>query len=134
MIEFLFAIAPTIVGGVLLAIVTGLLRKIVKMLADFRKEHEELLKLKEEFETFKKEHEALLESQRNQLKGEVVHIYETAKARIAANESEPFITHMELDVLNRQADSYFALGGNHYIHSVVKKANEMPVGGEEIPV
>ena len=40
---------------------------------------------------------------------------------------------MELDTLNRLADSYFALGGNHYIHEVVKKANALPVGGEEIP-
>lgn len=127
MIEFLFTIAPTIVGGLLLAAATWLLKKIVGLLNGFRHEHEELLEVKAEFETFKKEHAALLESQRNQLKADIVRIYEAAKER-------GHITYMELDTLNRLADSYFALGGNHYIHSVVKKANEMPVGGEEIPV
>lgn len=126
MVEFLFGILPTIVGGLLLAAATWLLRKIVRLLNDFRHEHADLLKVKEEFEAFKKEHEALLESQRNQLKADIVRIYEAAKER-------GIITYMELDTLNRLADSYFALGGNHYIHSVVKKANAMPVGGEEMP-
>ena len=115
MVEFLFGILPTIVGGLLLAAATWLLRKIVRLLNDFRHEHADLLKVKEEFEAFKKE-----------LKADIVRIYEAAKER-------KYITYMELDTLNRLADSYFALGGNHYIHSVVKKANAMPVGGEEIP-
>ena len=119
MVEFLFGILPTIVGGLLLAAATWLLRKIVRLLNDFRHEHADLLKVK-------KEHDVLLESQRNQLKADIVRIYEAAKER-------GIITYMELDTLNRLADSYFALGGNHYIHSVVKKANAMPVGGEEIP-
>ena len=110
MVEFLFGILPTIVGGLLLAASTWLLRKIVRLLNDFRHEHADLLKVKEEFGAFKKEHEALLESQRNQLKADIVRIYEAAKER-------KYITYMELDTLNRLADSYFALGGNHYIHS-----------------
>lgn len=103
-------------------------RSTAKQLKEFRTEHTELLKIKEEFEAYRKEREAMITSQRNQLKAQIVEIYERAKDR-------GYITYMELDTLNRLADSYFALGGNHYIHAVVKKANNnMPVGGEEIPI
>lgn len=74
-----------------------------------------------------KEWEILRESQRNQLKAAIVDLYERAKER-------GYITPMELDTLNRMADSYFALGGNHYIHAVVKRANEeLDINGEPIP-
>lgn len=73
------------------------------------------------------EWEVLRESQRNQLKCSIVDLYERAKER-------GYITPMELDSLNRMADSYFALGGNHYIHAVVKRANEdLELSGEPIP-
>lgn len=101
-------------------------RKTAKQLNAFREEHAALIKAQREFEAYKKEHAALIESQRNQLKAQIVEIYERAKDR-------GYITYMELDTINRLADSYFSLGGNHYIHAVIKKANAMPVGGEEIP-
>lgn len=106
---FIFEALPAIIAAVTL----GLLGWISQKVFEFIK-------------AFKAEHAILLESQRNQLKAQIVQIYETAKAR-------GYISHMELDTLNRLTDSYFALGGNHYIHEVVKKANALPVGGEEIP-
>lgn len=69
-----------------------------------------------------------MESQRNQLKADIVKLYEQAKSR------GDKITYMELDALNRLADSYFALGGNHYIHTIVAKANKMDLIGEVIPM
>ena len=93
----------------------------------WRKEHKELMSAKADLAQLIVEHGILMESQRNQLKAQIVRIYERAKER-------GYITHMELDTMNRLADSYFALGGNHYIHAVVKKANAMPVGGEAIPI
>jgi len=97
---------PGIVSGLTLAVVTALAAYMRKELGDFRKEHK-----------------ILLESQRNQLKASIVQIFEKAQER-------GWITAMELESLNRMADSYFALGGNHYIHAVVKQANEMPIRGE----
>ena len=41
---------------------------------------------------------------------------------------------MELESVNREFDSYKKLGGNHYIHSLVRRMNEeIPVKGEPIP-
>lgn len=71
--------------------------------------------------------DVLREAQRNQLKAAIVDLYERTKER-------GYITPMELDTLNRMADSYFALGGNHYIHAVLKRANdELEINGEPIP-
>lgn len=73
------------------------------------------------------EWEILKESQRNQLKAAIVQAYERGYER-------EFITPMELDTVNRMADSYFALGGNHYIHAIIRKLNqEIEVKGEQIP-
>lgn len=107
--DFLFEALP----GITATATLGLLGFISNKIAKFIK-------------TFKEEHAILLESQRNQLKAQIVQIYESTKAR-------RYITHMELDTVNRLSDSYFALGGNHYIHGVIKKINLLPVGGEEIP-
>lgn len=71
--------------------------------------------------------DVLREAQRNQLKAAIVDLYERTKER-------GYITPMELDTLNRMADSYFALGGNHYIHAVLKRANDdLEINGEPIP-
>lgn len=71
--------------------------------------------------------DVLRESQRNQLKASIVALYERATER-------GYITPMELDTLNRMADSYFKLGGNHYIHAVIKRANDdVEIQGEPIP-
>lgn len=76
---------------------------------------------------FKAQHAALMESQRNQLKASIVATYERVVAR-------GWITPMELESVNREFDSYKKLGGNHYIHSLVRRMNEeIPVKGEPIP-
>ena len=68
----------------------------------------------------------LRDSQRNQLKASIVLSYEKACER-------GHITPMELDTINRMADSYFDLGGNHYVHAVIKRANEdLEIKGEPI--
>lgn len=69
----------------------------------------------------------LKESQRNQLKAAIVAKYEEVTIR-------GWITPMSLDTVNKMADSYFALGGNHYIHALVTHMNEdMEVKGVPIP-
>lgn len=74
-----------------------------------------------------KQWDVLRESQRNQLKASIVSAYEHASER-------GYITPMELDTCNRMTDSYFALGGNHYIHAVIKRLNEdVEIKGEPIP-
>ena len=65
----------------------------------------------------------LLESQRNQLKASIVALYERAVER-------GYVTPMELDTANRMADSYFELGGNHYVHAVIARLNEIEIRGE----
>lgn len=97
---------PGIISGLTLAVVSGLAAYVVAQLKGFRKEHR-----------------TLLESQRNQLKTSMVETYEHAQDR-------GYITAMELETLNRRADSYFALGGNHYIHALIKHANDMEIRGE----
>lgn len=108
--EFLFAALPGIIATATLGLLGVISNKISKFIKGF-----------------KEEHAVLMESQRNQLKAQIVDVYEKAKKAGG-------ISHMELDTVNRLSDSYFALGGNHYIHGVIKKINALPVGGEEIPV
>lgn len=118
------------VAGILgiCGLISSRVKKMTNQFNDFKKEHEELLKTKSEVESWREEHAVLLESQRNQLKASIVRDFEAAEER-------GFITPMELDVLNRQADSYFALDGNHYIHAVVRRANEeLEIRGEPIEV
>lgn len=74
-----------------------------------------------------KELSVLKESQRNQLKADIVAMYEKVTER-------GWITPMSLDTVNRMADSYFALGGNHYIHALVEHMNhDMEVIGKPVP-
>ena len=94
------AALPAFLSAIGLAIVTFVAKKVLDFMRDF-----------------KAQHEALCESQRNQLKESIVAAYEKA---MATNE----ITHMELDCFNRNFDSYKALGGNHYIHTIVKQLND----------
>lgn len=99
----------TMASAVLSAAAVGMATLLVKQVRD----------LAADFATLK-------ESQRNQLKNTIVHVYETSNER-------GFITPMELETLNRNADSYYALGGNNYIHVIVAKANALPVRGMAIP-
>lgn len=64
------------------------------------------------------------EATRNDLKAHIVSLYQRCL-------DKGHITAMELDSMNRMADSYFALGGNHYVHAIVRHCNEdMEVRGE----
>lgn len=110
---YLQAAAPAIISGCTLLVVSGLAAFIKRQLKSYS----------EQLAEFRGEHKILLESQRNQLKASIVQTFEQAQDR-------GYITAMELETLNRRADSYFALGGNHYIHAVVKQANEMQIRGE----
>ena len=66
----------------------------------------------------------LQEATKNDLKAHIVSLYQRCL-------DKGHITAMELDTLNRMADSYFKLGGNHYVHAIVRHANEdMEVRGE----
>ena len=106
----LCAALPGIVSGATLAIVTWMARAVMR-----------------ELKAFREEHRLLVEAERNDLKAHIVAVHERATER-------GYITPMELESTNRMADSYFALGGNHYVHAVMSRLNgQMPVHGEEIP-
>lgn len=134
--DTLVHILTTVACSLIVALITWVMTKTVTKAKSFSGEHHELIEIKDEFKELMEQHTILMESQRNQLKAQIVEIYERAKSRESDQSwNKPWvISFMELDTLNRLADSYFALGGNHYIHSIVKKANEMAVGGEEIPI
>lgn len=113
-----FAILTSLLSGLALAAIVGVTRHFNKVVKEFQKRNKE----------FHAEFNELKESQRNQIKAQIVSIYNTAMAK-------GYITHMELEIANRLADSYFKLGGNNYIHAVLDKLNnEIPVRGEPIPV
>lgn len=77
--------------------------------------------------SFVRELQVLKESQKEQLKAAIVDKYETVTER-------GYITPMSLDTVNRMADSYFELGGNHYIHALVAHMNsDMEIKGRPIP-
>ena len=125
--EFVVSAAPSIIS----AICIGALGWFGRSLVGFNKEHGEVMQISHEtsdkLDSLLAEHDALMESQRNQIKAQIVSIYQIATSR-------GYITPMELDTVNRMADSYFALGGNHYIHALVKRMNcDMPIVGEPIP-
>lgn len=129
-LEHLWAVATTVAGFIL----TGIIGWAARSAVGFRKEHEELLALRE-YKTAQDEIntkvlstlEVLAESQRNQIKTALVEKFREVEIR--GN-----ISPMELDCFNRDADSYFDLHGNHYIHTLVARVNrEIPIVGEPIP-
>ena len=125
--EMIAGAAPSIIS----AICIGALGYACRSLVGFNKEHSDVMRIShetsEKLDSLLEEHETLMESQRNQIKAQIVSVYQIACSR-------GYITPMELDTVNRMADSYFALGGNHYIHALVAKMNhELPVVGEPIP-
>ena len=89
----------TIISGITLAVVTAFASFVSK-----------------QFKRLNVEYGALVSSQRNQLKASIVRSYEEAVAR-------GFITAMELETLNRRADSYAALHGDTYIETIRHHAN-----------
>lgn len=125
--EFMAGAMPSIIS----AICIGALGYACRSLVGFNKEHGEVMQIShetsEKLDSLLAEHEALMESQRNQIKAQIVNVYQVSCSR-------GYITPMELDTVNRMADSYFALGGNHYIHSIIKRLNEeTQVVGEPLP-
>lgn len=112
-----FAILTSLLSGLALAAIVGVTRHFNKVVKEFQRRNKE----------FHAEFCELKESQRNQIKAQIIAIYNNAVAR-------SYITHMELETVNRLADSYFILGGNNYIHAVMDKINnDLPVKGEPIP-
>ena len=100
------AIATSVASGLLLAIMTGLAGYTARQVHGLRGQYA-----------------ALVTSQRNQLKDSIVRSYEEARAR-------GFFTALELETLNRRADSYYELGGNNYVRALMEHANSMPIQGE----
>lgn len=108
--ELIIKAAPAIISAVCLGIMGWLARKITSKLADVAKDFS-----------------VLKQAQQDQLKSAIVDKYEVVQER-------GYITPMSLDTVNRMADSYFALGGNHYIHALMDHMNHMmPVKGVPIP-
>lgn len=108
--DFLWQALPAIISTVTLGVVGFVSKKVM----DFLRE-------------FKQQHATLMESQRNQLKTSIVSTYTECRT---LNRIAP----MELECVNRDFDSYKKLGGNHYVHSLVKRMNEeMDVVGEPVP-
>ncbi len=75
------------------------------------------------FERQRLEFDALKESQRNQLKASIVRSYDEARR-------QGFVTAAELDTMHRRAESYWQLGGNSYIETIMRHADSMEVRGE----
>ena len=75
-----------------------------------------------QFKNINAEYTALVSSQRNQLKASIVRSYEEAVAC-------GYITAMELETLNRRADSYAALHGDTYIETIRAHANTLDIHG-----
>ena len=96
------------------SIISGLTLAVVSALAGY---------CKRSFAAQRKEFDALKESQRNQLKASIVRSYDEARER-------GYVTAAELDTMHRRAESYWALGGNSYIHAVMQHADTMEVRGE----
>lgn len=108
--ELLVKAAPAIISAVCLGLMGWLAKKITAKLAEVTKDFA-----------------VLKQAQRDQLKAAIVDKYEVVQER-------GYITPMSLETVNRMADSYFALGGNHYIHALMNHMNEgMPIKGVPIP-
>ena len=114
--EEILGIATSILSGVSVAALLAVTKHFNSVIKDFRKRNHD----------FHNEFNELKESQRNQIKAQIVQLYSTCVAR-------GHITFMELETVNRLADSYFKLGGNNYIHALMDKLNDMPVKGEHLP-
>lgn len=108
--ELVVTIIATVISGLMLTSFGFIARRIMR-----------------KFNSILSEFKELKESQRNQIKSQIVARYEYSKR-------EGYITYLELETTNRLADSYFALGGNNYVHALMGKINsEVEVRGEPIP-
>lgn len=103
-------ILPGLLQGITLALITavggGLLKAFKALQGDFQ---------------------TLKDSQRQQIKAQIVTTYERA-VQVGS------ISPMELDTICRLFEAYKALGGNTYIEALVERLkDEMPIHGERIP-
>ena len=101
---------PSLLQGVTLALITALGGVLAKAFKG----------LQADFQTLK-------DSQRQQIKAQIVITYERA---VQAGS----ITPMELDTTCRMFEAYKDLGGNTYVEALVERLkSEMPIMGERIP-
>lgn len=106
----IFAIAASIISGVTLLIVGWVSRKLSKFIHEFQTEHK-----------------ALIESQKDEIKGQIIAIHARASER-------GYITHTELEYVNDKYIHYQNLHGNTYVGSLVDQCDRMEVRGTPIPV
>lgn len=96
------------------SVISGLTLAVVSALAAY---------VRKGFAQQRQEFDALKESQRNQLKASIVRSYDEARR-------QGYISAAELDTMHRRAESYWQLGGNSYIHTIMAHADSMDVRGE----
>lgn len=114
---YVVAALPAIISMVLGGAIVWAARKVAKTVSE----------LVDEFKQFLEEHRLLMETERNDLKSHIVATYERSKER-------SYITHFELDSINRLFDSYKKLGGNSYIEAIVHEMNyDMEKVGMPVP-
>lgn len=114
-------------------------KKIEQVREDTAKQVEELLKqitaenkeyqrqIELQIEELKKYQKTFNDSQRTQIKWQIVDIYQQANA-------QKYITPLELDVVNKLFENYVELNGNTYVDAIVQKCNKtLPIQGEAIP-
>ena len=106
----LLGILATLISSITLAIVTWFSRKLSKFIHEFQEEHK-----------------ALVESQRDEIKGQILAIHARAMER-------GYITYIELDYVNEKYPHYKNLHGNTYVPDLVKEMNQLPKKGEPVPI
>lgn len=97
------AALPSMISGVGVALMALVSKRLTRMVRETREDWA-----------------ILKESQRNQLKNQIV-------VRAQEAEGRGWITPYDLESVMRMADSYYGLGGNSYIHAVVKRLDAVPV-------
>lgn len=97
------AALPSMISGVGVALMALVSKRLTRMVRETREDWA-----------------ILKESQRNQLKNQIV-------VRAQEAEERGWITPYGLESVMRMADSYYGLGGNSYIHAVVKRLDAVPV-------
>lgn len=102
-VALLASAVPSLISAVGVALITLVSKRLTRMVRDTQEDWA-----------------ILKESQRNQLKNQIV-------VRAEAAQERGSITPHELESVMRMADSYYGLGGNSYIHSVIKRLDAIPV-------
>ncbi len=101
----------------IIGVITGLLSTGCLTLCGFM--YKQLKKFINDFETLKS-------VERNNLKANIVNLYERSRVR-------GYITHMELESVNKLGKSYSDLGGNSYIESLIHiMSTDLEIKGDSI--